>query len=141
MLREGLNSTYTCTWNQFPLCKQSRTCKVHFKADQSCKTKPHCSSCIIEPWTFIQQNNCSTVNSFIGVLPSTIGGLCFKTESRKMEFLDINLTKYSFLLFYTIHNLFNLGILKKTILFCGLKLFQKKSAKQENSSLFMNSIL
>ncbi len=51
-----------------------------------------------------------------------------------MEFLDIRLTKDSSLLLYDIHSPFYGRILKKTIL-C------KKSAKQENSSLFMNSIM
>jgi hypothetical protein len=36
---------------------------------------------------------------------------------------------------------FNWRILKKTVLFSGFKNPYKKSAKQENSSLFMNSIL
>jgi hypothetical protein len=57
------------------------------------------------------------------------------------EFLDINLTKYSSLLLYVIHSPFYWWILKKTIFFSGFKNPCKKSAKQANSSLFMNSIL
>ncbi len=79
--------------------------KFIFKADQSCKTKPYCSSCIIDPWTLIQQNNWSTVNSFLVVLTSPIGGLCFKLNP-EMEFLDINLTKDSSLFLHAIHNTF-----------------------------------
>jgi hypothetical protein len=54
-----------------------------------------------------------------------------------MEFLDINLTKS--LLVHAIYSPFYWRILKKTILFSGLKNPYKKSEKQENSSLFMNS--
>jgi hypothetical protein len=50
------------------------------------------------------------------------------------------LTKDSSLLFYAIYNPFYWRILKKTILYSGFKNTYKKSAKQENSSLFMNSI-
>jgi hypothetical protein len=58
-----------------------------------------------------------------------------------MEFLDINLTKDSSLQVHAIHSPLNWWILKKTILFSGfIKYFQKKSEKQESSSLFMNSI-
>ncbi len=59
----------------------------------------------------------------------------------EMEFLDINLTKGSSLLLHPIHRPFYWRILKKTILYSGFKNTYKKSAKQENSSLFMNSIL
>jgi hypothetical protein len=59
----------------------------------------------------------------------------------EMEFLDINLTKDSSLLLHSIHSPFYRRILKKTILFSGFKNHSKKSAKQENSSLFMNNIL
>jgi hypothetical protein len=53
----------------------------------------------------------------------------------EIEFLDINLTKGSSLLLLAIHSPFYWQILKKTILF-GFKILKKKSAKQENSSLF-----
>jgi hypothetical protein len=46
-----------------------------------------------------------------------------------MEFLDINLTKDSSLLLSAIHIPFYWRILKKTILFSGLKILTKKSAK------------
>jgi hypothetical protein len=55
----------------------------------------------------------------------------------EMEFLDIILTKDSSLLLYDIHSPFYRRILKKTILLSGFKNPDKKSAKQENSSLFM----
>jgi hypothetical protein len=58
-----------------------------------------------------------------------------------MEFLDKNLTKASRLLLYAIHSPFCWRILKKTIIFSDFKNPYKKSVKQENSSLFMNSIL
>jgi hypothetical protein len=58
-----------------------------------------------------------------------------------MEFLDINVTKNSSTLLRTIHSPFYWRILKKTILFSDFKNPFKKSAKQENLSLFMNSIL
>ncbi len=58
-----------------------------------------------------------------------------------MEFLDINVTKDSRLLLYAIHSPFYLRILQETIFYSGFKNPYKKSAKQENSSLFMNSIL
>jgi hypothetical protein len=58
-----------------------------------------------------------------------------------MEFLEINLTKDSSLLIHAIHSPFYWRILKKTIHFSGFKSSYKKSAKQENSSLFMKSIL
>ncbi len=51
--------------------------------------------------------------------------------SEKEFFLDIYLTKNLSLLLHDIHSPFYWGILKKTILFSGLK---KKSAEQENSS-------
>ncbi len=57
-----------------------------------------------------------------------------------MEFLNTNLTKYTSLLLYAIHSPFYWRILKKPILFSDLIII-KKSEKQENSSLFMNSIL
>ncbi len=47
----------------------------------------------------------------------------------EMEFLDINLTKDSSLLLSAIHIPFYWRILKKTILFSGLKILTKKSAK------------
>ncbi len=58
-----------------------------------------------------------------------------------MDFLDISLAKYSSLLLHAIHNPFFWQILKKTKLFSGFKNPYKKSAKQENSSLFTKSIL
>ncbi len=52
----------------------------------------------------------------------------------EMEFLDVNLTKDSSLLLHAIHSPF--------LLYSGLKKkHKKKFAKQENSSLFMKSIL
>ncbi len=59
----------------------------------------------------------------------------------EMEFWDITVTKDSSLLLHAIPRPFYWQILKKTILYPGLKIHTKKSAKQENSSLFMNSIL
>ncbi len=64
--------------------------------------------------------------------------------SSEMEFLDINLTKDSRLLKsfgHAIHSPFYWRILKKSILFSGLKNPHKNSAKPENSRLCMNSIL
>ncbi len=58
-----------------------------------------------------------------------------------MEFLDINFKKDSSLLFHAIHSSFYWRILKKTKLFFGFKNTYKKSVKQENLSLFMNTIL
>jgi hypothetical protein len=59
-----------------------------------------------------------------------------------MEFLIIKCNKRleSFAPCYS-QSILPWRIFKKTILFCGLKNPYKKSAKQENSSLFMNSIL
>jgi hypothetical protein len=56
-----------------------------------------------------------------------------------MEFWDINLTKDLSLLLHAIHSFGTGGFLKKTILFCGFKstVHTKKSAKHENSSLFV----
>jgi hypothetical protein len=59
----------------------------------------------------------------------------------EIEFLDISLKKDSSLLLRAIHSPFYWRIFKKTILFSGFKNPYKKSAKQENSSLFMKSIL
>ncbi len=59
----------------------------------------------------------------------------------KMEFLDINFTKDSSIFLHAIHSPFYWRTLKKTILFSGFKNNYKKAAKQENSGLFMNSIL
>ncbi len=53
-----------------------------------------------------------------------------------MEFLDTKLTKD-----YAIHSLFDWRNVQKTILYSGFKNPYKKSSKQENESLFMNSIL
>ncbi len=58
-----------------------------------------------------------------------------------MDFLDINLTRDSSLLLHAIHSPFFWWILKKTIVFSGFKYPCKKSPKQENSSLSMNSIV
>ncbi len=59
-----------------------------------------------------------------------------------MEFLDINLKKKTrVFLLHAIHSLFYWRILEKTILFSGFKNPYKKIRKQENSSLFMNSVL
>jgi hypothetical protein len=49
-----------------------------------------------------------------------------------MEFLDITLTKDSSLLLYTIHSLFYSSLV--------LKIRTKNKRRQENSSLFMNSM-
>jgi hypothetical protein len=65
-------------------------------------------------------------------------------NTAKMEFLNIYLTKHSSHLLHAIHSPFQRQILKKTKLFSGFKnskILQKKSAKQENLSLFMNSIV
>ncbi len=53
-------------------------------------------------------------------------------EKTEMEFLDINLTKDSSLLLHAIYS--------QSLYWQILKLLTKKSTKQENSSLFMNSI-
>jgi hypothetical protein len=58
-----------------------------------------------------------------------------------MEFLGINLTKDSSLFAPCYSQYLLLVILKKTILFSGFNNPYKKPKKQENSSLFMNSIL
>jgi hypothetical protein len=55
----------------------------------------------------------------------------------EMELLDIILTKNSSLLLCP----FYWQVLKKTMLYSGFKILTKKSAKQENTSLFVNSIL
>ncbi len=57
-----------------------------------------------------------------------------------MEFLVINFTKDSSLLLRTIHRPFYWRILQKAMLFSGFKNTHKKSAKQENSMPFENSI-
>ncbi len=61
----------------------------------------------------------------------------------EIEFWDIKVTKDSVLLLYDIP-IFTVpsisGSYRKTIFYSGLKIHSKKSAKQENSSLFMNSI-
>jgi hypothetical protein len=62
-------------------------------------------------------------------------------RSPELEFLHISLTKDSSLLLHSIHSPFYWRILKKTILISGFKNHYKKSAKQENSSLFMKNIL
>jgi hypothetical protein len=59
----------------------------------------------------------------------------------EMEFLDINLTKDSSLLLHAIHSLSTGGFLKKPETTLVLTIHTKKTAKQENSSLFVNSIL
>ncbi len=53
-----------------------------------------------------------------------------------MEFLDISLTKDLSLLLHAIHSLF----FKENHFFSDFKNLNKKSVKQENSSLFMNNI-
>ncbi len=55
----------------------------------------------------------------------------------EMEFLDIILTKDSRLAF---QSPFCWRILQKTILYSGFENTSKKSAKQDNLSLFMKSI-
>jgi hypothetical protein len=59
----------------------------------------------------------------------------------EMEFLDISYTKDLILLLHAIQSSFYWRILKKTILFSGFENPDKKSAKQDNSSLFINNIL
>jgi hypothetical protein len=58
-----------------------------------------------------------------------------------MEFLDINVTKDSSLLLHDFYSTFYRQIFKKTRLFTGFQDPYQKSAKQENSSLFMKGIL
>jgi hypothetical protein len=74
--------------------------------------------------------NCSLV-SFL-LVP------CSYMTTPEMEFLDISLTKDSSLLLHAIHSPFYWRI-KKTLL-CFQNPY-KKSGKQENLSLFMNSIV
>jgi hypothetical protein len=50
----------------------------------------------------------------------------------EVEFLDIKVTKDLSLLLHAIHSPFYWRILKKTIVFAGLKILYKKSAKPEN---------
>jgi hypothetical protein len=57
------------------------------------------------------------------------------TAQPEMEFWFINLTKHSTRLRHAIHSLFYWWILQKTILFSGINIHTKKSAKQEDSSL------
>ncbi len=57
------------------------------------------------------------------------------------EFLNICLTKDSSLLLHAIHSLSTGGFLKKPDSALVLKLHTKKSTKQENAGLFVNSIL
>ncbi len=64
-----------------------------------------------------------------------------RTDCTKMEFSNINLTKDSSLLLHAIPSPFYWRILQKTILYSGFINPYKKYTKQENSSLFMNSIL
>jgi hypothetical protein len=52
MLGGGLKSIPE---TNFLCANRAEHVKIIFKADQSCKTKPYSSFCIIEPWTFIQQ--------------------------------------------------------------------------------------
>jgi hypothetical protein len=54
-----------------------------------------------------------------------------------MEFLDISLPKDSSLLLHAIHRPFYWQILNKSMVYSGFKNPYKKSAQQENSSLFM----
>jgi hypothetical protein len=51
------------------------------------------------------------------------------------------LAKDSSLSLHAIHSLYTGGFLKKTRLYSGFKNTYKKSPKQENSSLFMKSVL
>jgi hypothetical protein len=53
----------------------------------------------------------------------------------------MNLTKDSSIFHHAIHSVSSGGFLKKTRLYSGFKKHAKKSVKQENLSLFMNSIL
>jgi hypothetical protein len=57
----------------------------------------------------------------------------FKNSISKMEYLDFNLTKDLILLLHTIHSPVYWRILKKTILFCGIKILTKISAKKLES--------
>jgi hypothetical protein len=59
----------------------------------------------------------------------------------ELEFLDISLTKDSSLLLHAIYSLSTGGFLKRMRLYSGFKNTDKKSAKQENLSLFTNIIL
>jgi hypothetical protein len=62
--------------------------------------------------------------------------------STVMEFLDINLTKYSSLMLHAIHSPFTGGFCKrKPYSTLVLIILTKNSAKQENLSLFMSSIV
>jgi hypothetical protein len=54
-----------------------------------------------------------------------------------MEFVDISLTKDSILFLHAIHSPLYWRLIKKTILFSVFGKPYKKTAKQENSSLFM----
>ncbi len=55
--------------------------------------------------------------------------------------MDINVTKDSSLLLHAIYSPFYRQIFQKTKLFTGFQDPYQKSAKQENSRLFMNGIL
>jgi hypothetical protein len=59
----------------------------------------------------------------------------------EMEFFDVNLTKDSSLFLHAIHSLFYWRIYREPNSTLVFKTHTKKSAKQENSSLFMNKIL
>jgi hypothetical protein len=65
-------------------------------------------------------------------------GIIIPNTDPEIEFLDINLTKESSLLLHAIH--VN-STVPSTILYSGFNNPYKKSAKQENSSLYINSIL
>ncbi len=67
--------------------------------------------------------------------------LALLMPSPEIEFLDISLTKGSSLLLHAIHSTFYLWILKILYSTLVLKIHTINSAKQENSSLFMNSML
>jgi hypothetical protein len=58
-----------------------------------------------------------------------------------MEFLDINLTRDWSLLLHPIHSLFYSDFKENNSFLGFFKKSLQKSAKQENSRLFMNNIL
>ncbi len=64
---------------------------------------------------------------------------CSYMTTPEMEFLDISLTKDTSLLLHANHSPFYWRIKKD--LFSVFKILIKKSGKQENLSLFMNSIV
>ena len=108
---------------------------------------PACGLCSLRIWI---RRGSSCACAWLHVLCVSVyrPGKCHRlaeTKQRRlspeMEFLDISLIKGSSLLLHAIHSILYWRILRKTIVFSGFKNSYKKSAKQENSSLFMNSVL